>query len=226
MGSFDDQESPAHELARSRRMLTVEDVDLIGSVVRAIPEGEYAIIIDLGEGSGTTALAALCARPERLRVFSFYTDKETRDSAQEAIANAGFRDQWRGFELAGHLGVRYWEVARRRVERVEGWIGVDVLLHNVDHEEGDIARDIRAWAPKLIPGAGIWIHDYGDAPDDWGTKPYPRVRGAVDGLVTEGILKPGEIAGMGWSGIYVPQSQRPSRRARRAAQRERAKADD
>lgn len=204
-------------------MLTVEDVDLIGSLVRASSLTDYVVVVDLGAGSGASALAALCARSERLRVMSFDIDQVALGRTAQAVADAGYSKQWRGFTMAAHDAARYWEPKRRRITEPRNWLGVDILLHDAGHEAGNVARDIRAWVLRLVPGARIWVHDYEAAPEEWDAPPYPAVKRDVDQLVEDGVLRTGKLAGMGWSGRYTPGGGRTSRRERRAAERKESK---
>src|SRR3990172_13376769 len=68
----------AHALAASRRMLVAEDVDFIQELVQALlprDDGLTHLAIDLGAGSGTTALSIFAASPE-IRVTTIDPDEE------------------------------------------------------------------------------------------------------------------------------------------------------
>lgn len=204
---FAHQTSHAHELARSRGMLTVEDVDLIGSLVDRLEADDYAIVIDLGAGSGTTALSVMCARQEQrdaigreelgLRLCSFDVEPEMLNWTEQVMKNAEFDRYWKGFEADALHGARFWEDARQHVAGPEKgkWIGVDLLLHDAGHEGGDVYGDLSAWLPKLAPRGLAWVHDYAPAP-----ALYPGVVDDVDRLVTEGRLERLATAGMSWAG--------------------------
>lgn len=83
-----------------------------------------------------------------------------------------------------------------RIDLVQGfsqdvgadWSGprVGLLFVDGDHTKEGARRDIKTWAPHLVPGARIAVDDYGHP--DW-----PGVGEAVDELVAEGFLAPIEV---------------------------------
>lgn len=168
----------AHSLAASRNMLCQEDVDLIQKTVkkylmfRMIPE-----VIDIGAGSGTTALAVLCANGSAV-VHSVDTDKRNLDWAEEAVKQAGFHNSWAGWNMdsaafAEKLGYE-----------------PDLILIDGDHSYEGVKRDIEAFVPRVRQGGYIWFHDY-HGPEKYG------VEEAVDEAITDGRLAVVEKAGWG-----------------------------
>lgn len=182
----------AHALAASRRMLVAEDVDLIQELVGLLPPrsgGLTHLAIDLGAGSGTTALSVFAASPA-IQVTTIDRDEEAMGWAELAVMNAGFRWRWtRIIDSAANVADTFYDLV------------VDLLLHDAGHGYDDVKSDLLAWLPLLSSDGFVWVHDYGD-PKKFGL-PSEREHGvkkAVDELVRDGVLKPYKIHGLGWAG--------------------------
>lgn len=63
---------------------------------------------------------------------------------------------------------------------------IGLLFVDGDHSKAGVTMDIRAWSPHLAPDGVIAIDDYGHP--NW-----PGVKGAVEELVSAGVLRPVEI---------------------------------
>ena len=72
---------------------------------------------------------------------------------------------------------------------------IDLLLDDLMHSSGRGGAELRAWLPKVRHGAPIWCHDYSH-PD----LPGSLVPAAIDAMVAEGLMVPGEMRGISWSG--------------------------
>lgn len=181
---------PAHELAASRRMLVAEDVDLIQMLagrLRLMPS-----VIDLGAGSGTTALAVLAVRPFA-QITSVDIDQGALDWAEKAVGI--YRD-------ADWLGIRAksWEAA---VLRSRFSAPVDLLLVDASHEREDVERDLTAWLPLMRSGGLVWLHDFAPPPSKWRQPASPGVARAILTFTAAGLLEPLEARGLGWAGTYT-----------------------
>lgn len=174
-------ECAAHALAASRGFLTAEDVDLIHELVLRLPSDRKVSVADLGAGSGTTALAVLCARPERVSVVTADRDPIALYWAGQAVRNIGRGADWTGVQSdAADLG------------RAGGLL-VDLVLLDASHEYDATAAEIDAWLPRLRREGYFWAHDYaGD---------YPGVARAIDEAVAGGKLRLLKAAGLGWAGV-------------------------
>lgn len=182
------EDDPAYRLAAAGRFLAPDDVTAIERLVRELRAecGRPVRVLDLGAGSGTTALAVLCADAEA----EVTVVDESRDALQRAERN--FRPYFPGACWQGVLGAAA-EVAEQAAGEP-----VDLLLYDASHERDDILRDVRAWVPHLRPGARVWVHDYAPAP--WGGDAYPGVAEACAELVAAGDLVELGAVGMGWIG--------------------------
>ena len=189
------RDDPAFALARARKFLTEDDVEVIERLTREaqIEAGPRPIfIVDLGAGSGTTALAVFCAEPSAI-VAAFDID---RTAAQWAMLNV------RGnFPDVTYLS--YISRADQGTHLVDAET-IDLLLHDAGHEREDVLRDVRAWLPRLRSGAAVWVHDYAPAP--WQDEHYPGVKEAVEELIASGDLEFVETSGLGWVGC-VPERE-------------------
>lgn len=177
--------NPAYALAASRLFLSQDDVAAIEGIMHSVRH-ELPRVIDLGAGSGTTALAVFGVN-QQAGVFT--VDREL-EALQWSLANVRphFPDVYHATVL---------EDSAKAAERFSDET-VDVLLHDAGHEYDDVHRDILAWWPKLKPGAWVWIHDF--SPPPWGGEDYPGVSRACEALVLAGHLYEVGRPGMGWIG--------------------------
>lgn len=198
----DETPKPAHRLAATRRFLLAEDVDLIQSVV---PREGTPTVVDLGSGSGTTALAVLDVNPDAI-IVSIDSDVANRDWA-EANVDAHYPDAnvtWmvgKASDPWADLGG--WDIARETMDLfgTGPHANVDLLLHDAGHSYEDVHGDLSAWLPLLKPGTPVWIHDASPPPPDWGSKDESAgVTRAIMVLIGQGLLKGGTRAGLGWLG--------------------------
>ncbi len=171
---------PAHALAASRGMLAAADVDLIREVVADLPAG--ATIVDVGAGSGTTALAVFAERTD-IHLVSIEADVSTMNWARQVVENIGASEGWD--------------------DRVEDAIEAaasfpdahaNFIILDAAHEEADVRAELEAWLPKLAPGGYLLVHDY-----EAFTAPsfYPGVKAAIDPFIAKDELQ--RVKQQGWS---------------------------
>lgn len=149
----------AHELAASRALLNWEDVDLIQEMVEALPLTKPVRVLDLGAGSGTTALAVFCVRPTDVAVITVDHNQEALDSVTQLLTNYGYIDKW-----VGMLG-----------DTCQVKLGgqFDMLMIDSSHEYEQTLCELKRWLPMLVPEGLLWLHDYRG-------KVYPGVKRALD----------------------------------------------
>ena len=168
---------PAHALAASRHFLEAEDVDLIRELVRRIRR-RHAFVVDLGAGSGTTALACFAERSQHITVLTVDISADALAWAGKAVENIGRLADWTSLQGdAVHVGL-------------ETQFTADLLLLDTSHEFEATLRELTAWLPHLRGRRQVWCHDYVGS----------RVKDAVDQLLAADVLKTYKVQGLGWSG--------------------------
>lgn len=167
----------ARELAASRLFLVEEDVDLIQELVGKFSDYPFLKVVDLGAGSGTTALSVLEARePGSVLVTTVDISQENIDWAELIVKDIDRLDDWESIQ--GDAA----EVASLFED-------VDLILLDTSHRYQATVNELYAWLMNMNKYSYIWLHDYVD-----------EVKQAVDEFVVAGRLKPYKIAGLGWSG--------------------------
>lgn len=151
-------------------------------------DGGPLTVIDLGAGSGTTALAVLDEHAEA-QITTVDISRSAVDWAEQAVRNCYAEANWIGVVADAGDVARMWP---------DG--AVDLLLHDASHEYPAVADDLRAWLPKLAPHALIWVHDFSPPPQTWGQPDSPGVALSIRDLVSEGMIVEVERAGLGWVG--------------------------
>lgn len=169
----------AHGLAKSRNLLKVEDVDLIQEIVSKYHEDEFLQVVDLGVGSGTTALSVFCVRQDKVNIYSIDHDEPNLYWSGLAISNIGRFNDW-----YPHLS----DTALAEVKEH------DLLLIDADHTYEGVKRDLEHWLPHLRLGGFVWLHDH--------TPDYPGVAQAVAEWHNLEFYK---AQGLGWSAIKRSQ---------------------
>ena len=183
---------PAHALALHNNLLELDDVDLIMDLVRPLPSG--SLVVELGAGVGTTALAVFCANPG-VRLVSVDRDWTSLEHARTVCR------QLRGIGLEGDadcanaldwVGIESTAATAAALFANES---VDMLLEDTWHHYETTLAEMLAWIPKVKRGAPVWVHDYAAR-----SPGFEGVAKAVDELVGTGLLVPGELRGISWSG--------------------------
>lgn len=169
--------TPAHELARSRLFLTVEDVDLIISLVKDLPV-KFPVIADIGAGSGTTALAVM-SQNSRAKLTTIDINAENVGWTRKNVEPYYSMDRWNGIvsdsvEAAKLFDDRHFHM----------------VMLDTSHEYEATKQEIVAWLPKLKHNGVFWFHDYIGS----------QVDKAVDEAVKAGLLTKIAKAGLGWAG--------------------------
>ncbi len=176
----------ARQLAISRNYLTVADVEAIQALVRSIEGGVR--VIDLGAGSGTTALSVLDERPDA-QIVTIDISAENLSWAEKAVRNVYPSANWRGI--------------LSRADEVRDFFDgqpVNLILHDAGHEYADVYGDLVEWASAVPAGCLVWVHDYARAPWE-GADAYPGVAEAIQVLTVAEVLRETGTPGIGWTGI-------------------------
>ncbi len=170
----------AHALAASRRMLVRQDVDLIQETLRGMTQStriKNFTVVDIGAGSGTTALSALEAGPP-VTVYSYDDDPSAINWAEQAVKNIGQLRHW--------VKLLSWE----DLEAALGNKKIRFAMMDHEHTEDAVAEALSWCRRRMAKDGRLWVHDYGD-PRDFGlaSEPTPGVAQAVDMAVAEGLFE-------------------------------------
>lgn len=182
--------TPAHELARSRKMLTEGDVDLIQWAVKDLDRSAPRMVVtDLGAGSGTTAASVLSVRDYDVLGSTVDTVQQNLNWAQEFVTAT-----WSGWVVSQWTLEPMPYIVATRDPRVSWrWIRSDsidatmvkmlerchLLLIDTSHEYEETRQEIKAWSKKVARDHYVWLDDYAT---------YPGVKQAVDEAVKSGLL--------------------------------------
>lgn len=159
--------TPAHRLAATRMFLTQGDVDDLIQIANSVDDP--AMIVDLGAGSGTTAIAMLDTSL-RASVLTYDISAENLDWCEKNIVGSLGEEQlarWAGVHKSTLEGAAEWSPTLK----------ADVILHDASHEEEDVYADLEAWWPHLIVGGYLWVHDV--EPMAGAQETYPGVEKAI-----------------------------------------------
>lgn len=185
-------DTPAHRLAATRMFLTQGDVDDLIELANSIADPEaVATVIDLGAGSGTTAIAMLDTL-RRTNVITYDISEENLNWAEKnIIASLGEQelDRWAGIHDSVLDGAAKWGASK-----------VDLILHDASHEEDDVYADLKAWWPHLVKGGYIWVHDVD--PMAGAQETYPGVKRGILRFTDEHrreLVPVPDMRGIGWA---------------------------
>lgn len=200
--------TPAHDLARSRRMLTEDDVDLIIEAVNSLHNVSTLHVWDLGAGSGTTAAAVRQARWLSVRGTTVDISQEALDWSRKFMCNSwrwaeeSFWDNrdpdwprenpmsayWQAIDEQNDVHWR-WVLADSAKAMAFGAYRINLLLVDSSHEYEHTKSEIIIGNTRIAEDGLIWLHDY--------VGNYPGVTQAVDEEVASGRLEIIEQRGLG-----------------------------
>lgn len=172
----------AHALALSRGFLVTEDVDLIQKCVALLEDVPFLFVVDLGAGSGTTALSVFAVRPlGTVNITTVEHSAASLNSTGVVVANVGRMADWNPI-LDDTIDAAPWYLAP-----------IDLLMIDTSHEYDQTVAEIEAWLPKVT--GIVWFHDY--------LGEYPGCRQAIDEAVARGEIEMLYQEGLGWAGRPV-----------------------
>lgn len=168
------------------------EVPALKELVRSLPRNPA--IVNIGAGSGTSALAIMEARHD---VFLRTVDIQLEDSPFGClIAEQRIIDE-AGYGNVNGMGQRYLQVhSDSKVygkEFSDAGFKVDMVFIDGDHSYEGCTGDIQAWLPNIKPGGIIAVHDYKKHLLTYNeeTCPHPRPWPGVDRAVDELLLMGG-----------------------------------
>lgn len=164
--------------------LTKEDVDDIIMLVEMLRSHD-PVVVDLGAGTGNTALAVLQTKPES-KVWTFDNNFENLNWAFKNL---------QAFEIDTSNWFPVNKDASIILEEMES---IDLLLHDADHSEESVRKDLHAWLMTCLQtGSIIWVHDYLSM--SGAEENYPGVKIVCDEFVEKGYLEQIPTTGIGFA---------------------------
>lgn len=146
----------ALKLARAHGYLYDYEVLALYTLAYSLPQN--SVVVNIGAGSGTSALAFMDANPS----LQVYTVDISRGGWM-----GGLQNELNAFAEAG--------IPRTSAMQILGdsqSIGsqfdkkIDLLFIDADHSAEGLRKDIQGWLPHLNKGGFVCFHDYGSP--DWG----------------------------------------------------------
>lgn len=134
----------SYQLAQSKGMLSKEEVGLLKVCAAELPT--RPVIINIGAGVGTSALAILEERPQG---FIFSIDTKPKHEEKEALRK-GAVDPNRVVRILG----KSWNVGLHFP-----W-SVDLVFVDGDHTNAGVNHDLQTFLPLVNNGGFILFHDY------------------------------------------------------------------
>ena len=148
-------ESKAEKIARAYGYLRKDEVHLLNRVVRSLKKG--AVVINIGAGTGTTAISVLEERPDLAKTFY------TIDNREDSNPYGGLLNEREVFKSVDMTHLLPNQILGDSKQVGKEWKGpkIDFLIIDAGHYYDDCYGDMTAWEPHLKNGALIAINDYG-----------------------------------------------------------------
>lgn len=166
----------ALDLGRSIGYMYPYELLLMTSIVRSLPEG--AVIINIGAGSGTSAIAMLEARPD-LAATTYTVDIRDDDNPFGGLMNErnAFKTMLPDQQLPHQKKIDSSQAGREWPDDAP----VDFCFVDGDHTNNGVTKDILAWKPHVKHGGFMMFHDYQHGF-------WPDVKFVVDEQMKDDIL--------------------------------------
>lgn len=134
----------SEDLCKQHGMLIVQEAQILKDCVRELPE--FPVIINIGAGVGTSAVAMLEERPDAF-VFSVDINPVPLERTSLRVCNVEPNRCVRLLGKSWHVG-EYFPFA------------VDMVFVDGDHGNYAVERDINTWIPKIKDNGIAAFHDY------------------------------------------------------------------
>ena len=142
------------KLVEAFGFLYIDEAQLLMDVADVLKPG--AIVVNVGAGVGTSALAILEQRPDLAPTF-YTVDKRDDDNPFGGMLN-----ELHAFQNAKmtHLLPHQIKGDSSAVGRAWGEKPIDFLIIDADHSAAGLLLDMEAWLPHLAIGGFVAFHDY------------------------------------------------------------------
>ncbi len=167
--------------------LEPDDIRLIKMLTGMLPADRLVQCVDLGAGSGTSALSVFTARSQDIRVASVDISGVALDATRKNMQQYGYISSWTAIQGRSDAMAKQWKRP------------VDLLLEDSTHDYASKQDVLTAWFKHLRPGALVWSHEYAG----YANSIYPGVKVCIDEFVERGWLETIEVAGYSWAGRFI-----------------------
>jgi hypothetical protein len=155
----------AKELGETFGFLQPVEIELLDQLIKGLPKDP--LVINLGAGVGTSAMAILEARDD---VYVVTVDKECGElplggllNEENIIRGAKWLHRRSSICSESTAAGKNWY----RFKEEPWWRRkVDMVVHDAAHDYGLVLTEIEAWLPRVRAKGVIAVHDY-DSPN-WG----------------------------------------------------------
>jgi predicted O-methyltransferase YrrM len=174
-------------IRRAYKYLFPGELELLKRIIQSVDRSP-CVVVNIGAGSGTSALAILESRPD---VILHTVDIQEDNSPFGCL----YAERQVCHEAGYRLGEGWYQYHMDSKELAKVWTGpVDVVFVDGDHTYDGCVGDILGWLPHIHPGGYIAVHDY--RKDDIPTGadgyhadgPHPLAFEGIDQAVDELLL--------------------------------------
>jgi len=142
----------AENLVKAFGYLFYDEAEMLQEYAEEIPE--KGVCVNIGAGTGTSAVCVLEARPDLTKTF-YTIDKSNHNNPLGGLLN-----ERNAFD---NYGMQYPnQIHSESIKAGEDWKNskVDFLIIDGDHSIKGATGDILTWKKHLKKGAIVFVHDY------------------------------------------------------------------
>lgn len=152
--------------------LSIDEAQLLMDTAEKLAQN--AIVVNVGAGVGTSALAIIEQRPDLAKTFY------TVDMRDDDNPFGGMLNELHAFQNAKMVKLLPNQIKGDSSQVGEKWSGgeIDFLIIDADHTVTGLTKDIDAWLPHLSVGGYVAFHDYDSVK-------WVDVKDTVDNLVAK-----------------------------------------
>jgi len=142
------------KLIKAFGLLTTEEAQLLMNVAELLPKG--SVVVNIGAGVGTSALAIIEQRPDLAKTFY------TIDHRDDDNPFGGMLNELHAFQNAKMEHLLPNQIKGDSSTVGAGWKNgkINMLIVDADHTKDGLMKDMLAWLPHLAVSGFVAFHDY------------------------------------------------------------------